>query len=242
MNTGTKPILSKNGLLTTVGYKLGSSPAVYALEGSIAVAGSLIQWLRDKLKLIKTSPEINELATQAKDNGGVYFVPAFSGLFAPHWRPDARGLIIGMTHFTGASEIARAALEATAYQAREIFEAMSKDSGIKLSSLKVDGGMTASDILMQFQADMLGVVVVRPKVAETTALGAAYAAGLAAGFWKSTDELKQNWQHSKQLAAVDGTGKTGKIFFGLEKSSGKVHWLGRVKKIKTGVTCAQITM
>jgi glycerol kinase len=218
MNTGTKPVISRNGLLTTVGYKLGSSPAVYALEGSIAVAGSLVQWLRDKLKLINASPEINELAMQAEDNGGVYFVPAFSGLFAPHWRPDARGLIIGMTHFTGAAHIARAALEAVAYQAREIFEAMSKDSGIKLSLLKVDGGMTASDILMQFQADMLGVAVVRPKVAETTALGAAYAAGLAAGFWKSTDELKQNWRLSKQWLPAMSAEKREKYFAGWKKA------------------------
>lgn len=197
LNTGTKPVTSKNGLITTVGYKIGSAPAVYALEGSIAVAGSLVQWVRDKLGLVITASQINDLAAKTTDNAGVYFVPAFSGLFAPYWRSDARGLIIGLTHYTGKEYIARAALEATAYQARELFEAMEKDSGIKLTSLKVDGGMTASEILMQFQADILNVKVLRPKVAETTALGAAYAAGLAAGFWKNTDELKEHWEVSK---------------------------------------------
>ncbi|MGD0565945.1 MAG: glycerol kinase GlpK, partial [Candidatus Goldiibacteriota bacterium] len=218
MNTGTKPVISRNGLLTTVAYKIGAAPAVYALEGSVAIAGSLVQWVRDKLRLIKTAPEINELAAQSEDNGGVYFVPAFSGLFAPYWRSDARGLIIGMTHFTGAPQIARAALEATAYQARDLFEAMSKDSGIKLSGLKVDGGMTASALLMQFQADMLGVNVINPKVAETTALGAAYAAGLAAGFWKSTDELKQNWTLSNEWKPSMAAEKRAKYFSGWKKA------------------------
>jgi glycerol kinase len=186
LNTGTKPVFSKNGLITTVGYKIGNAPAVYALEGSVAVAGALV------------APEINDLAMKVEDNGGVYFVPAFSGLFAPYWRSDARGLIIGLTHFTGREHIARAVLEAVDFQAREIFEAMAKDSGIKLTSLKVDGGMTASDMLMQFQADIMNVKVTRPKVAETTALGAAYAAGLAAGFWNNTDELKEHWSISKE--------------------------------------------
>jgi glycerol kinase len=193
LNTGTSPVFSKNGLITTAGYKIGKAPAVYALEGSIAMAGSLVQWVRDKLCLIKSAPEINEHASKCADNGGVYFVPAFSGLFAPYWRPDARGIIAGLTHYAGKEQICRAALEATAYQAREIFEAMEKDSKIKLNQLKVDGGMTASDLLMQFQADILNVKVSLPKVAETTALGAAYAAGLAAGFWKSQEELKKNW-------------------------------------------------
>ncbi|MCE5301473.1 MAG: glycerol kinase GlpK [Spirochaetia bacterium] len=193
LNTGNKPIMSKNGLITTVGYKIGASPAVYALEGSIAVAGALVQWFRDKLGIITSAPEINDLAAGVKDNGGVYFVPAFSGLFAPYWRSDARGLIIGLTHYTGKEHIARAVLEAVDFQAREIFESMAKDSGIRLTSLKVDGGMTASSLLMQFQSDILNVTVTRPKVAETTALGAAYAAGLACGFWKNTDELKANW-------------------------------------------------
>ena len=200
MNTGEKPVFSKNGLVTTVGYKIGDAPAVYALEGSIAVAGSLVQWFRDKLGIITSAPEINELASSVEDNGGVYFVPAFSGLFAPYWRSDARGLIIGLTHFTGREHIARAVLEATDFQAREIFEAMEKDSGIKLKTLKADGGLTASSLLMQFQADILNVTVLLPKIAETTALGAAYAAGLASGFWKDTDEIKKNWSQSKQWA------------------------------------------
>jgi len=212
LNTGNKPVFSKNGLITTVGYKIGDSPVVYALEGSIAIAGALVQWVRDKLKLISSAPEINGLAMQAEDNGGVYFVPAFSGLFAPYWRSDARGIIAGLTHYTGREHIARAALEATAYQAREIFEAMEKDSGIKLASLKVDGGMTASELLMQFQSDLLNVPVSRPKVAETTALGAAYAAGLAAVFWKSQDELKANWILSKQWQPKMAADKREKYF------------------------------
>ena len=198
LNTGNKPVFSKNGLITTIAYKIGNSPAVYALEGSVAVAGALVQWFRDKLGIITSAPEINDLAMKAEDNGGVYFVPAFSGLFAPYWRSDARGLIIGLTHFTGREHIARAVLEAVDFQAREIFEAMAKDSGIKLTSLKVDGGMTASEMLMQFQADILNVKVARPEVAETTALGAAYAAGLAVGFWKDTEELKKHWVLSRE--------------------------------------------
>jgi len=218
LNTGKRPVFSKNGLITTVGYKIGNAPAVYALEGSIAVAGALVQWTRDKLKLIPSAPEINTLALEAEDNGGVYFVPAFSGLFAPYWRSDARGLIIGLTHFTGRQHIARAVLEATAYQAREIFEAMEKDSKIKLSSLKVDGGMTASELLMQFQADILNVKVARPKVAETTALGAAYAAGLAAGFWKTQEELKANWILSKEWKSEMAADKRDKYFMAWKKA------------------------
>jgi glycerol kinase len=198
MNTGRGIVPSRHGLLTTVGYKIGSEPAVYALEGSVAIAGSLIQWVRDKLQLIRTAPEINELAETVADNGGVYFVPAFTGLFAPYWRSDARGLIMGITHYVTNAHIARAVLEATAFQTREIFEAMQKDSGIALAALKVDGGMVASETLMQFQADLLGVSVTRPVETETTALGSAYAAGLAVGFWKDIDELKKHWMAAKR--------------------------------------------
>jgi glycerol kinase len=194
MNTGTKPVASQSGLLTTLGYKFGKQPAVYALEGSIAITGALVQWLRDNLGIIKTSSEVEELARSAEDNGGIYFVPAFSGLFAPYWRSDARGAIVGMTRYINKTHIARAALEATAYQTREVLDAMRKDSGVNLTALKVDGGMVYNELLMQFQSDILGVPVVRPKVAETTSLGAAYAAGLAVGFWDTLDDLRQNWQ------------------------------------------------
>jgi len=196
--TGEEIVRSKNGLLTTLGYKLGDQPARYALEGSIAVTGSLIQWLRDQLGIISSAPEVEALARTVDDNGGVYFVPAFSGLFAPYWRPDARGAIVGMTRFVNKGHIARAALEATAFQTREVLEAVNADSGVDLTELKVDGGMTANDELMQFQADILGVPVVRPVVAETTALGAAYAAGLAVGFWDNLDDLRANWQEDKR--------------------------------------------
>lgn len=197
LNTGTRPILSRHGLLTTLGYKIGDGQAVYALEGSIAVTGALVQWLRDNLGIIKNSAEVEELARTVDDNGGIYFVPAFSGLFAPHWRSDARGAIVGMTRFIHKGHIARAALEATAYQTREVLDAMEMDSGVQLKSLKVDGGMVYDELLMQFQSDLLGVPVVRPKVAETTALGAAYAAGLAVGFWDNLDDLRSNWQVDK---------------------------------------------
>ena len=193
-NTGEEIVHSKNGLLTTVGYKLGDQPTHYALEGAIAVTGSLIQWLRDNLGMINSAPEIEELATSVDDNGGVYIVPAFSGLFAPYWRADARGAIVGLTRYVNKGHIARAALEATAFQTREVLDAVNADSGVDLTELKVDGGMTANNALMQFQADILNVPVVRPVVAETTALGAAYAAGLAVGFWANLDELRQNWQ------------------------------------------------
>ena len=198
MNTGEKPVQSKAGLLTTLGYKIGNQKAVYALEGSIAIAGALIQWLRDNLGLIQSSGEVEALAKAVEDNGGIYFVPAFSGLYAPYWKSDARGVIVGMTRYVNKSHIARAALEATAYQTREVLDAMEKDSGVKLRALKVDGGMVFNELLMQFQSDILNVPVVRPKVAETTALGAAYAAGLAVGFWKNTDELKTNWGRDKE--------------------------------------------
>jgi glycerol kinase len=193
LNTGTQAVASKRGLLTTVGYKIGEQPAVYALEGSIAITGALVQWLRDNLKMIQASPDVEELARSVEDNGGVYFVPAFSGLFAPYWRSDARGVIAGLTRYVTAGHIARATLEATAWQTREVLDAMNADSGVDLNELKVDGGMVVNELLMQFQADVLGVKVVRPKVAETTALGAAYAAGLAVGFWGAVDDLRENW-------------------------------------------------
>ncbi|QJU53416.1 glycerol kinase GlpK [Herbiconiux sp. KACC 21604] len=197
-NTDTEIVHSKNGLLTTLGYKLGDEPAHYALEGSIAVTGSLIQWLRDNLGIISSAPEVETLAASVEDNGGAYFVPAFSGLFAPYWRPDARGALVGLTRYVNKAHIARAALEATAFQTREVLDAVNADSGVPLEELKVDGGMIANNLLMQFQADILGVPVVRPVVAETTALGAAYAAGLAVGYWANLDELRSNWQEDSR--------------------------------------------
>ena len=198
LNTGEQIVPSQSGLLTTVCYKLGDQPAVYALEGSIAIAGALVQWLRDNLGLIADSGEIEALARTVDDSGGIYFVPAFSGLFAPYWRSDARGAIVGLTRYINKGHIARATLEATAFQTREVLDAMERDSGVRLSRLKVDGGMVGNDLLMQFQADILGVPVVRPRVAETTALGAAYAAGLAVGFWGGLDELRRNWQADRE--------------------------------------------
>jgi glycerol kinase len=198
LNTGTEAVHSKNGLLTTVGYKIGDNDAVYCLEGSIAITGALVQWLRDNLKMIKAAPEVEELAQTVEDNGGCYIVPAFSGLFAPYWKSNARGVIAGLTRYVNAGHIARATLEATAYQSREVVEAMNQDSGVELESLKVDGGMVQNDLLMQFQADLLGVPVIRPKVAETTALGAAYAAGLATGLWSEEAELRENWLEDKR--------------------------------------------
>ena len=194
LNTGEEQVPSENGLLTTVCYKIGDNKPIYALEGSIAVTGSLVQWVRDNLGLIKDAPEIEELAKGVDDNGGAYFVPAFSGLFAPYWRSDARGALVGLTRYVNKGHIARAVLEATAFQSREVVDAMNADSGVPLTELKVDGGMVVNETLMQFQADILGVDVVRPKVAETTALGAAYAAGLATGFWDNLEDLRQNWQ------------------------------------------------
>ena len=194
MNTGEKPVRSKAGLVTTVAYKIDGQPAVYALEGSIAVTGSLVQWLRDNLGLIKESGDIEALARTVEDNGDVYFVPAFSGLYAPHWRESARGIVAGLTRYANKGHIARAALEAAAYQTRDVLVAMEKDSKIPIKELRCDGGMVANDLLMQFQADILDVPVVRPKVTETTALGAAYAAGLATDYWKTTAELADNWR------------------------------------------------
>jgi glycerol kinase len=193
MNTGTAPVQSNAGLLTTLAYQFGSEKPHYALEGAIAITGALVQWLRDNLNLFDTAAQIEALAASVPDNGDVYIVPAFSGLYAPYWKDDARGVIAGLTRYANRAHLARAALESTAYQVRDVVEAMQEDSGIHLAALKTDGGMVANDLLMQFQADILNVPVLRPNVAETTALGAAYAAGLAVGYWRSTEELRQFW-------------------------------------------------
>ncbi|MBP7592417.1 MAG: glycerol kinase GlpK [Chloroflexi bacterium] len=212
LNTGTKIVPSKSGLLTTLCYKFGDEPAVYALEGSIAITGALVQWLRDNMNFFDFSPHIEDYAKSVEDNGGVYFVPAFSGLFAPYWRSDARGAIVGLTRYVNKGHIARAALEATAYQTREVLDAMNADSGVPLTALKVDGGMVYNDTLMQFQSDVLGVPVVRPKVAETTALGAAYAAGYAVGFWTSTDEMRANWGIAKTWEPTEGSNASTTLY------------------------------
>jgi glycerol kinase len=193
MNTGHEIVHSKHGLLTTVAFQLHGQPAQYALEGSVAITGALVQWIRDNFGLIGSSPEIEALARLAEDNGGVYFVPAFSGLYAPYWKHNARGVIAGLTRYSNKSHLARAVLEATAFQTREVVEAMEKDSGVALSVLRTDGGMVGNELLMQFQADILDRKVVRPAVRETTALGAAYAAGLATGFYKGVDDLRAQW-------------------------------------------------
>ena len=198
LNTGTEIVPSKSGLLTTVCYRIGEEATIYALEGSIAVTGSAVQWLRDQLGIIGSASEIEALANSVPDNGGMYFVPAFSGLFAPHWRSDARGVIVGMSRFNTKGHLARATLEAICFQTRDVLDAMVKDSGVRLEVLKVDGGATVNDTLMQLQADILGVPVVRPVVAETTALGAAYAAGLATGVWSGLEDLRQNWKKDRQ--------------------------------------------
>ena len=198
LNTGTNIVPSRAGLLTTVCYQFGGARPIYALEGSVAVTGSAVQWLRDQLGIIKQAADIEALACSVKDSGGVYFVPAFSGLYAPYWRADARGCIVGLTRFNDKGHLARATLEAISYQTRDVLDAMVKDSGVRLAVLKVDGGATVNDTLMQLQADILGVPVVRPVVAETTALGAAYAAGLAVGFWRDVEEMRMNWQADKQ--------------------------------------------
>jgi glycerol kinase len=200
LNTGTKAVPSKSGLLTTLAYKIGDQPAVYALEGSIAITGALVQWLRDNLGMIQKSEDIEALAATVEDNGGVYFVPAFSGLFAPYWKGDARGVIAGLTRYVTKGHIGRAVLEATAWQTREVLDAMNADSGVPLTALKVDGGMVFNNLLMQFQADVLGVPVIRPVVAETTALGAAYAAGLAVGYWAEIEDLRENWARDAEWA------------------------------------------
>jgi glycerol kinase len=198
VNTGEDIVRSSNGLITTVAYRLGGAPASYALEGSIAVTGSLVQWLRDNLGIIRSADEIEPLARSVDDNGGAYIVPAFSGLFAPYWRPDARGAILGLTRFITRAHLARAALESTAFQTREVLDAVNADFGTDIVELRVDGGMTANELLMQFQADILGIPVVRPVVTETTALGAAYAAGLAVGYWSTLDDLRTKWQEDKR--------------------------------------------
>jgi glycerol kinase len=198
LNTGSTPVHSRRGLITTVAYQLGDTPPVFALEGSIAFAGALVQWLRDNLGLIETSAEVECLANSVEDNGGIYFVPAFSGLFAPYWRSDARGIIIGLTRYANKGHFARAALEATAYQTRDIVDAMRQETGLDLNFLKVDGGMVANETLMQFQSDILGIPIARPIVTETTALGAAYAAGLAVGFWAEIGELRGLWRKDRE--------------------------------------------
>ncbi len=218
MNTGTEVVPSKNGLLTTLGYKIGDAPAIYALEGSIAVTGSLVQWLRDNLKMFESAPEVEELAKTVDDNGGAYFVPAFSGLFAPYWKNDARGALVGLTRYVNRGHIARAVLEATAFQTREVLDAMEADSGVKLAELKVDGGMTANETLMQFQADMLGVDVVRPVVAETTALGAAYAAGIAVGYWAGEQDVINNWAEDKRWAPKMDETQKGRLYRNWKKA------------------------
>ena len=204
LNTGEQAVRSENGMITTVAYQRAGEPARYALEGSIAIAGAGVQWLRDNLRMIDSAAEITDLALEVEDNGGVYFVPAFSGLFAPWWRDDARGVIAGLTRYANRGHLARAVLESTAFQSRDVLEAMEADSGVSLSRLKVDGGMVVNDILMQFQADMLDVDVVRPKISETTVLGAAYAAGLAVGFWESLEEIASHWEEDRTfIPAMD---------------------------------------
>jgi glycerol kinase len=212
LNTGTEPVQSKTGLITTAGWKIGDQDAVYCLEGSIAITGALVQWLRDNLKMIRTSDEVESLAKTVDDNGGCYIVPAFSGLFAPYWKSDARGVFAGLTRFVNAGHIARAALEATAFQSREVVDAQNEDSGVPLESLKVDGGMVVNETLMQFQADILGVPVIRPQVAETTALGAAYAAGLATGLWDNVDDLRQNWIEDKRWDPTMDDAKRAELY------------------------------
>jgi len=218
MNTGTTPVISRHGLLTTVGYQLNNEKAVYCLEGSIAIAGALVQWMRDNLGIIKSAGEIEALAKTVEDNGDVYFVPAFSGLFAPYWRSDARGIIAGLTGFVNKGHLARAVLEANAYQTLDIVTAMKKDSQVDLTLLKVDGGMVMNQLLMQFQSDMLNVRIIRPTIIETTALGAAYAAGLASGFWKDMNELKANWSEKKRWVPSMPPEKREALYAGWKKA------------------------
>ena len=223
LNTGEEVVASENGLLTTVCYRLGDAPAVYALEGSIAVTGSLVQWLRDNLGLIDSAADVERLAATVEDNGGAYFVPAFSGLFAPHWRPDARGALLGLTRYVTKGHVARAALEATAFQTREVLDAMDADSGVELSELRVDGGMVVNDMLMQFQADLLGVDVVRPTVSETTALGAAYAAGLAVGFWEGLDDVRAHWGEDRRWSPQMPDTERERLYRNWKKAVTKTH-------------------
>ena len=218
LNTGTTPVQSENGLLTTLAYKIGGEKAVYALEGSIAITGALVQWLRDNLGLIRKSSDVEALARTVEDNGGIYFVPAFSGLYAPYWKDNARGAIVGLTRYVNRGHLARATLEATAYQTREVLDAMNKDSGVSLTALKVDGGMVHNELLMQFQADLLGVPVIRPTVAETTSLGAAYAAGLAVGFWEKVEDLRANWGKDKEWQPTMDAAQRERLFAGWKKA------------------------
>jgi glycerol kinase len=218
LNTGPELVESASGLITTVAYQFGESPAVYALEGSIAIAGALIQWLRDNLEIIESAPQSEDLARSVEDNGGMYIVPAFSGLFAPYWRSDARGVMVGLTRYINKGHIARAALEATAYQTRDVLEAMIKDSGVELEVLKVDGGMVHNDLLMQFQADILDSAVVRPKVSETTSLGAAYAAGLAVGLWQDLEELREYWQEDQRWSPAMDISQSKELYSGWQKA------------------------
>jgi glycerol kinase len=218
LNTGTEIVPSEHGLLTTLGYRFGDAPAVYALEGSIAITGALVQWLRDNLDFFDRAPQIEALAQQVEDAGGMYIVPAFSGLFAPYWRSDARGVMVGLTRYITKAHICRAALEATAYQTRDVLEAMEQDADVELTTLKVDGGMVVNDLLMQFQADVLGVPVVRPTVTETTALGAAYAAGLAVGFWENTDALRRNWGVDRTFEPAMAAARRAKLYAGWKKA------------------------
>jgi glycerol kinase len=218
INTGEELVESRSGLVTTVAYQFGEDPAVYALEGSIAIAGALVQWLRDNLELIESAPQSETLASSVEDNGGMYIVPAFSGLFAPYWRSDARGVMVGLTRYINKGHIARASLEATAYQTRDVLEAMIKDSGVALEVLKVDGGMVHNDLLMQFQADILEAPVVRPKVSETTSLGAAYAAGIAVGFWKNLEELRDYWQEDQRWSPSMEPARRQELYSGWKKA------------------------
>ena len=218
MNTGTKPVFSKCGLLTTVAYRLGAAPAHYALEGSIAITGALVQWLRDNLGLIQSSRDVERLARTVEDNGDVYFVPAFSGLYAPYWKDNARGVIAGLTRYANKGHLARAALEATAFQVREVVEAMREDSGVSADVLRVDGGMVLNQLLMQFQADILAIPVVRPRVTETTALGAAYAAGLAVGFFSGTEELVANWAVDHRWEPQMNSSTRERLYHGWKKA------------------------
>jgi glycerol kinase len=218
LNTGGRPAASTHGLITTVAYKLGDAPAAYALEGSIAITGALVQWLRDNLGIITSAAELDTLAAGVADNGGVYIVPAFSGLYAPYWREDARGLITGLTRYANRAHICRAALEAAAYQTLDVVQAMAGDSGIDLAQLRVDGGMVRSEPLMQFQADILQTTVIRPRITETTALGAAYAAGLATGFWSGTGELSAQWQMDRSWAPAMADGERGKLVEGWRRA------------------------
>lgn len=218
LNTGHTPVQSRNGLLTTIGYKIGSEKAVYALEGSIAITGALVQWLRDNIGLIEKSADVEALARTVDDGGGIYFVPAFSGLYAPYWKDNARGAIVGLTRYINKGHLARATLEATAYQTREVLDAMNKDSGVKLKALRVDGGMVHNELLMQFQADVLGVPVIRPTVAETTSLGAAYAAGLAVGFWSKVEDLRANWGKDREWTPAMPAKQREKLYAGWKKA------------------------